>query len=191
MNGCRNAAHVIGECFGMQLEDDTPDIFLTPDEERFGATLRRNQGDYIVVHTTTNRVQKNWPTEYWDALVRSMPHRRILQVGGDADERVPSAADYRGLAIRYSFAVVKYARVFVGVDSVMQHAAAAFGVPAVVLFGPSPPAVFGHGRAVNITAPNCVCHRDVSRWTVCDVGCMRQIPPQEVVRAIQALGEGG
>jgi len=62
-------------------------------------------------------------------------------------------------------ALLSKAAVFIGNDSGPAHIAAAFGVPSVVLFGPSNPAIWGPWRTESqvIAAPEGLSHVSVSR----------------------------
>jgi SAM-dependent methyltransferase len=93
-----------------------------------------------------------------------------------------------------SFALVKNARVHLGIDSVFQHVAAAYKVPAVVLFGSTTPVGSGHVTAVNLHQPTCgkACFIEdrYSNGHRCNdscpypIKCIDAIEPQTIVDAV-------
>ena len=90
-------------------------------------------------------------------------------------------------------AVIKHAVAFVGADTFWQHVAAAFHKPAVVLFGPSTPAVWGHPSAINLwEPPRCAPCIDVLRDAACpyEIACMRAIDVDTVARALATVRAG-
>jgi ADP-heptose:LPS heptosyltransferase len=69
-------------------------------------------------------------------------------IGSPADDLSPFAA-YRtisGAPLREVMTLLSGAALFVGNDSGPAHMAAAFGLPSVVLFGPSDPEIWGPWR---------------------------------------------
>lgn len=184
-----NASHIIGEMLGVGLSETDIEIFLSPEEEERGrqsvAGLKYPVAMGITGACSPN---KNWPLERWNALVRSMPEVSFIQLGLPGESLVDGAIDMRGLPLRESFARLKFARAFIGVDSGLAHAAAGLRVPAIVLFGPSNPEMAGHARSNNLYHKvHCSPCLDILFDAPCpyDRRCMSAIGTAEVAKALQ------
>lgn len=107
------------------------EIFLSADEKRFGA----QHGGKVVVepHTKVAGGNKAWPWDRWQQLADRFPGA-LVQVGP------PGTRTLRGVPLvvtptfRHACAVLSASRAFAGCEGGLHHAAAALGVPAVVLF---------------------------------------------------------
>jgi len=188
----KHAAEIIGEMLEVKIDDPRLDCFLTEDEEREAKKIVAKYPNPVAIHVTANcSSNKNWLTENWEKLVQNNPQYNFLQVGTAHDERIRGAVDLREyIGLRKALAVIKEARAFVGVDSVFAHAAAAFQTPAVVLFGPSTPAVWGHAMSKNLyNPPNCSPCIDVIKDSPCPYGkmCMSDITVSQVELALSSL----
>jgi heptosyltransferase-3 len=110
-------------------------------------------GAFIHLHPASRWRFKCWPADKMAALADQLAERGwriVLTAAPDAEEkslvddivarmRVPSAClNLAGvLSIKELGALAARARLFIGVDSMPMHLAAAMGVPVVALFGPS------------------------------------------------------
>lgn len=151
------AARLIGEMLGVTVQTTTPEFYLTSAED---AQARERLGALripVAIHTTPLcSPNKRWPREHWERLIEDSPEYDFVQVDDRDEPAVAGAHDLRGLPIRECFALIKHARAFIGVESGPAHAAAAVGVPSIVLFGPSTPEVWGHVGATHLSArPSC------------------------------------
>lgn len=92
---------------------------------------------------------KEWPLERWEKLVSLFPEYAWLQLGA-ADEPMINGAQHMcgKLTFRESFSVLQQSILFVGLDSIFNHVAAAFGTPAIILFGSTSP--IGHGYKMHV-----------------------------------------
>lgn len=110
--------------------------------------------DYVLVHATSAWQRKCWRPEYWAQTMGELARHGIgpfVVTGGSAaweSEYVQAIADAGGaefidIAGRTSLAqylaVVANARAVLCIDGSSSHLAAAFGKPAITLFGPSSP----------------------------------------------------
>ena len=116
----------------------------------------------IAMHPGSGSSAKNWPAERWETLARQLlagsPSVRLAVVGGEAD-----AAALRTLeGLRREDRVVFWDNLplsslarnlagtqgYLGHDSGVSHLAAVLGVPSLLLFGPTDPAVWSppHGH---------------------------------------------
>jgi heptosyltransferase III len=123
---------------------------------------------YAVLHPFASSPEKAWPAERFSELARYLKLWNIEPVflASAADD----AALFRGHRVFCgSLAEVKAlmsgAMLFVGNDSGPAHVAAAFGLPVVVLFGPSKPAIWGPWRTESeiIVAPDGIDRIPVAR----------------------------
>ncbi len=115
---------------------------------------REERGSLVVLHAGAGSIRKAWPAGAF-ARLGGLLERKGLQVevllGPAEEERGPTPAFFeeRGLAARVVRDAVELgrrlvrARAYVGNDSGPSHLAAALGVPALVLFGPTDPKVWG------------------------------------------------
>jgi ADP-heptose:LPS heptosyltransferase len=115
---------------------------------------------YAVLHPFASAPGKAWPMERFIAVARYLQERAGLEVvilAGPADDA--SAWDgfrvFRNAPLAEVKRVIAGAQLFIGNDSGPAHIAAAFGVPVVVLFGPSDPVTWAPWRteAQVLTAP--------------------------------------
>jgi ADP-heptose:LPS heptosyltransferase len=139
-----------------------------------------------LVRIGTNRYMKSQQTQ--------VPHSLNVAVDLGVAEiaSIPNAVSLVGaLSLEETIAMISLARLFVGIDSGLLHAAACLRTPAVGIFGPTLPRMFYNaGFHENFAASNveCAgCHHRVPRlhWiTGCpyDIKCMKQISPGEVLR---------
>lgn len=112
----------------------------------------------IAVHPGSGSPRKNWPVERWLELLPLLPPP-VLLVLGEAEAGAWNSSRLRGpagaeritesrLAVAANLPLEELAaqlgrcRLFIGHDSGVSHLAAACGVPSVLLFGPTDPAVW-------------------------------------------------
>jgi ADP-heptose:LPS heptosyltransferase/glycosyltransferase involved in cell wall biosynthesis len=94
---------------------------------------------------------KEWPLERWSELIKAFPDYQFLQLGAAGEPKIEEAQYMCGkLTLRESFSVLKQSALFVGLDSVFNHVAAALEVPAVILFGSTSPIGSGYPSALNV-----------------------------------------
>ena len=108
-------------------------------------------GPYAVIHPTAAIPEKNWPAHRFLELARFIQASLELEpvfIGGPADDlsafqpwRTISAAPLGEI-----MGLMRDASFFAGNDSGPAHIAAAFGVPQIVLFGPSDAVVWAPWR---------------------------------------------
>ena len=122
------------------------------------------RGPYVVLLHATSRSPKLWPQSHWVALGERLAAAGFsLVLPGGTDEeraraqalanRMPSARAAPPLDLAPLAAVLAGASAAVGVDTGLTHLAAALGVPAVGIYGPTDPDLIGicaATRAVNL-----------------------------------------
>jgi len=154
----------------------------------------------ICIHTGPTWAVREWPRPSWDELVQRLQARfgcRVLHVGASRHFRegerkdlpVKGTEDCRDIFdLRETMQIVARCRLLVGIDSGMIHAAVAFGLPVVGVFGPTSAALrLPPKNAVGLTAdvPCLGCHHRQPRlhWQAgCphDIRCMRGLSVERV-----------
>ncbi len=125
-------------------------------------------GKYAAIHPFASAPDKCWPAERFCELARYLRLWNInpIFLAGAADDTSAfhSHQVFRG-ALKEVKAVISKATVFIGNDSGPAHMAAAFGVPSVVLFGTSNPAIWGPWKTESeiVVAPDGIAKVNVSR----------------------------
>lgn len=105
--------------------DAAPRLEIQPTDEKPG----------IVIHPFSGSKQKNWPLATYQTLATKLPGKVVWLAG--PEEELAGARHFDDL---YALARwMKGARLFIGNDSGITHLAAAIGVPALALFGPTDP----------------------------------------------------
>ena len=170
-------------------------------------SLRRrfHLGDkpYIVIHATSRWSSKEWEASRWreviealiasgyDILLSSGPDPREVAIATTLADGFPDVRLTRGeTTLRELAALIEGARVFVGVDTVAMHIAAAVRTPVVALFGPSNELSWSPWQVPQrLLLGDCPC-KTTGKF-VCDksriLPCMESIHPSEVIGAVDEL----
>lgn len=126
------------------------------------------EGRYGVIHPFASAPDKRWPADRFCELARYLQLWNIQPVfiAGPADD-VTYFRQHEVVqtSLANAIAVISKATVFVGNDSGPAHVAAGFGVPSVVLFGNSNPAIWGPWETESeiVVAPDGINQVSVSR----------------------------
>jgi ADP-heptose:LPS heptosyltransferase len=114
-----------------------------PDGARPRLECPRGNSSFIAIQPFSGSAKKNWPLERFRALASELPLPARFCAG--PEEPLDGAVKIDDL---YELACwLATARAFIGNDSGITHLAAAAGTPAVVLFGPTDPAVWAPRNA--------------------------------------------
>lgn len=161
------------------------ELFLTNQEKKLGIA-----GAVIVEpHVKEAPLSKNkaWPWERWQELVESLPLPWV-QLGPKDTETLNGVKRGVTRTFREALGWIYNASLIVTTDGALHHAAAAFGKPAVVLWGGlAPPQVLGYDSHTNL------CH--ATNWCGLNKPCehckeaMESITVEEVRNAIKRLRE--
>lgn len=173
--------------WGWRPYTPTPgEIFLTQAELTM---VDRGRGCVVIQPTIKAGASPNkqWRGEYWEKLVASAPHLRWLQVGDGVGMRVRGAEYCQTRSFREACAVMLGARAAVLHEGGLHHAAAALGVPAVVIFGGYiAPEVTGYATHRNLflnrDSYNLGCGMR-SPCTHCEM-ILRSITPRDVLKEL-------
>jgi ADP-heptose:LPS heptosyltransferase len=105
------------------------------------------QRPYAVIHAIAATPDKTWPANGFRRVaehLRREHHLEPIFIGAPSDD-LSAFSDFRiinNAPLEHTKALLEGATLFVGNDSGPAHMAAAFGLPVVVLFGPSDPLVW-------------------------------------------------
>ena len=103
-----------------------------------------------VIHAAATGAGKAWPADRFVEVARRIQAwgGEAVFIGGAADDLTPfkNFRMLQGAPLSRVKSLLASASIFVGNDSGPAHMAAAFGVPSVVLFGASDPAIWGPWR---------------------------------------------
>jgi ADP-heptose:LPS heptosyltransferase len=138
------------------------------------------KGRYAVIHPFASAPQKKWPAGRFCEVARYLSLWNITPVflADQTDDASPFAAHkiFRGKLSDVK-ALLSKAAVFIGNDSGPAHVAAAFGVPSLVLFGTSNPAIWGPWRTESAVI--------VARESLSNVSVSRVIAALERLRMLE------
>ncbi|MCH7904923.1 MAG: hypothetical protein IH944_10195 [Armatimonadetes bacterium] len=138
-------------------------------------------GQVITIQTGTSAKWKIYPAELWSEVAELLakPNRTIIALGGPTDPVIehPDVQNFVGKCdLSSAFAAVADSTVHVAADTGTGHAAAAFGVPTVSLFGPTDPARYAPWSPLNTVL------RNGKR--------AKSIPPSDVAAAVENSLQG-
>ncbi len=125
-------------------------VHLDEAHEDWGAQF----ADAVLIHTKTRwSPYKDWLPDRWDELVATIQRETGLQVrqlGDGSEPLVAGASPVDSPTIRHAIAALKHCRLFIGVDSVFNHASQAVKKPSVILWGSTHPQNAGYSQNVNL-----------------------------------------
>lgn len=119
---------------------------------KLAARPRQAAGPYAVIHPVASAPEKTWPARHFLVVAEHLAEAWGIEpvfIGAAGDDLSPFAR-FRTLCARPLAEIkdlIAGATVFLGNDSGPAHMAAALGVPAAVIFGPSDPRIWGPWRA--------------------------------------------
>lgn len=164
------------------------ELYMTDDEMRFAWERMSRQAVLIEPNTKVPGSNKAWPFDRWQDVVYAMPEIEFVQAGPSGAQRL-SGVRFIETTTRQAFALVASARLFVGTEGALHHAAAALGKSAVVLWSEFiAPQFTGYPSQRNIRKTQNVCGSRHPCQTCRD--SMLAIGVEEVVEAIsEELGK--
>ena len=164
------------ETLGIRRADPRPRLILP-------APAQRPANDCLAAHPGSGSQCKNWPEAKWAAFLKRLAAEtswNFLLIGGEAEgarcRRLAARLPQGRARLAENLPLVELARLmqscaaYIGHDSGVTHLAAALDLPGLVLWGPSPEAIW---------RPVC----DKMRLLHADRGLAR-LPVQTVLRAV-------
>ena len=147
---------------GIEITSRVPKISVRH-AERDDATRMLKAEPWVAIHPGSGGARKCWPAERFAQVadqIRQELGRRVILFSGpaDGDKAMRVAHGMKTMpvvlhphSLRLLAALFQQAELYLGNDSGPSHVAAAVGTPAIVLFGPTDPRVWGpRGKAVKI-----------------------------------------
>jgi len=195
----RHIAGIFGEILGVDIRDNRPSCVLDPRLlEQYRHEFRDLPRPWIILNRQAGpwSPNKNWPNPHWQELIgRLLRWATVIETGKGVVVEGPGAAGhYVNLVDKLSLealaAATAAADLHVGPDSGPMHLAAAFDVPAVVIFGGYiEPSCTSYPGNIDLYSPvPCV-----PCWLteLCPFGhpCLHQIIPRQVDEALKQLWE--
>jgi ADP-heptose:LPS heptosyltransferase len=118
-----------------------------------GRSPHAPSGSYAVIHPLAATPEKTWPAESFREVagfLESAMHLQPLFIGGPGEDlsAFQRWTTVAGAPLSEVAQLMRDASVFIGNDSGPAHVAAAFGLPMVVLFGPSDAEIWSPWRTV-------------------------------------------
>jgi ADP-heptose:LPS heptosyltransferase len=123
-------------------------VGLIPDTLFYRLRTPRPEPRRIALHPGSGSARKNWPADRWLALARWLEedlHANVVVISGEAEPAgllAGTGVHLRNLPLNTLADELARCRLFVGHDSGVSHLAAATGVPGILLFGPTDPAIW-------------------------------------------------
>lgn len=146
------ACELLGAGIGETLQPVRPALPVDGAAEAWCEQLLRNfgvgEGGFVLLSPAAGWGAKAWPADRWQELARQLAgegYAVLVNAGGPADRAVAEAAAGDGpgelveCGIAELIALTRRAKLAVGGDTGPVHLAAALGVPAVALYGPTDP----------------------------------------------------
>jgi len=130
---------------------------------------------------------KQWPVARYIGVARTLYSLgfRVAQFKTDRNA-IPVAEQIASPSFRHAVAILRRAALYIGPEGGLHHAAAAAGIPAVVIFGGFiPPQVTGYATHVNIAAGGKACGRH-SRCQHC-VDAMLAISTERILSEAKGI----
>lgn len=207
--GCSShyLADEFAEAFGLPPGQPWPRLDAGPESPKVEALLPPSDPRPVIcIHTGPTWAVREWPRERWEQLVPRLASlgARVLQIGASRHFRegvrrepvLPGVEDCRDVySLMETLQIVARSRLLVGIDSGMLHAAVAFRVPAVGLFGATSGALRlpAEGALAAVARVECLgCHHRRPRlhWQAnCPYGirCMKELSADVVFEKSQQL----
>lgn len=109
-------------------------IVLTQAERARGERARDLYGPYVLIEPYTKHENFRWPMARWDALVATFPGLTFVQ-HTHKDSTLVAGAFFEPVTFRDACGLIASADLYMRSESGLCHAAAAFGIPQITLFG--------------------------------------------------------
>jgi heptosyltransferase-1 len=198
----------LAELLGLETGDFALDVVVGDEDDAFARDLAARDGlgaGYAALVPFTTKPQKHWVEDRWPAVVAGVQEALglpsvILGGPGDRDpaSRIvaacpDSAVDLAGgTTLGQAAAVVRRARLLIGVDTALTHLGTAFRVPTVALFGATTPYLDPLTATTRILYHRMPCSPCVAHPT-CDGAftCMKRIGAEEILAAARDLASAG
>ena len=176
---------------GIEQYDYKAAYYLS-EEEKEWAKHETSQFDkpILAICTKSKEIVKNWPKKNWEELVGSVMSKfSVIQLGDKSEPFFSNVTRFAGnLSMRQSAAILSFAQIFIGPDSLLMHIANGLNIPSLILFGGSRPAeCFGYHQNTNLaTKPECSPCWIHDGYEKCenDLICMKELSTSFVLNSL-------
>ena len=158
-----------------------PDFRATPGELYIN---RHEKSDYILIEPNVKQTwfmskNKDWGFDNWKVLVEKLDHK-FIQVGHGKQKKLTNGSFRQTDTFLDALYWLAGAKLFIGTDGALHHAAAALGIPAIVLWGGvASPINLGYESHTNIWHGDEPCGTHSSKCQHC-IDAMAKISVEEV-----------
>ena len=193
----------MAKALGISTLVTTLESLTVSSEDMAIAQKVRPSNDYILIHFgTSSRAQsRRWDCQKWTQLIQQLSANwQIVLIGGHEETLLlpnitlpqKNVTTLIGrLSIPQTAALMKTAKLYIGLDTGPTHLACAMGVPVLALYGPNTPVRWGPKYAHVIykqwTCSPCTRQHEGIVSSCKDNQCMQQITVEEVVKQIHDL----
>jgi len=129
---------------------DELSVHLTPEMQEWA----KRYSDYILIQTkSSHSPYKDWPLQNWHQLCQLLQQKlglKIGQLGSSNDPEIPGVEKINAPCIRHAIAALKASRLFIGLDSVFNHASKAVNKQSIILWGSTNPVAYGYSQNINL-----------------------------------------
>ncbi|MCE0522311.1 MAG: glycosyltransferase family 9 protein [Methylacidiphilales bacterium] len=168
-------------------------VYLTDEELENGRKLVANlKQPIITINTMSREMVKVWPIENWRTLIKHLGlFASVVQIGDNREPTLEGTTSFAGkLSMRESMALLAQAKLHIGPDSFLMHAANGVDVLSIIIYGGSrPPGCFGYSENVNlyvdIECSPCWLHDSYGQKCPYAIKCMPMITPEMVLAAVK------
>lgn len=163
-------------------------IYLTDEERELGTSTRDRVGPYWVIEPSpiaSSNPNKQWFHERFADVVRQVSDRAWVQGVHSSFRPIEGITYVPTKTFRLACGLLSAASGYLGTEGGLHHAAAALGIPAVVIFGGCMSVeTFGYPEHLNIAddGPDSPC----GRWVPCE-HCRQAMEAITVDRVVSAL----
>jgi Glycosyltransferase family 9 (heptosyltransferase) len=176
---------------GWRARDHRPRLYLDASELGRGEAIARQYRSFVVVEPSPilkSNPNKIWPAESFARLVGMYPEIAFVQLAHPEARILCNVATIPVRTFREACGILRYAAAYVGPEGGLHHAAAALGVPAVVIFGGCMSVeATGYPDQINLAdeGPETPC----GRWLPCDHcrAAMAAITVETVAGALETV----
>jgi len=175
---------------GLQLSDESPEVFTAPEDDSWAKSFVQELPDrpVIVLGRRSTARYKQYPAPAWQAVVDDLAAEATLLDFSTEEEAMRGTVPLSpSLPLRRTAALFRMVHCVATVDSFFGHLAAAVGAVAVVVFGPSSPAVYGHTGNRNIRVSACPPCFQPEEAGCFQPNCLIGISPSIIVGAVRAV----
>jgi len=174
----------IARRYGIELSDESLDLFTAPEDDEWAAAFTGSLGDRptVALNRRSAMACKEYPQEHWQIVADALAEQATVVEFGPPTETLAGVRPiWPFQPLRRTAALLRRISCLVTVDSFLAHVAAAVGTPAIVVFGPTNPAVFGHPVHVNIRRAPCEpCYNPDEAGCRQHV-CLTELPPDAII----------